>query len=135
MTQFKFNFEKTYKEIDVAGKVYRVNFDDDALAKYQKELRIFEDKSKELTGKEIDYTTITDTEIDAMQVTQRELVKHVVEVFLGDGTFEELYEKAGRSVMNLMALVTYLSDIYAEETRSKTEEVQNKYLNNIKTRV
>ncbi|PEU35497.1 hypothetical protein [Bacillus toyonensis] len=132
MTQFKFEFEKTYKEVDVAGKLYRIDFNDDAIAKYQKELKTFDKDSKELAALITDYEKTTDEEIDAVMGKQKEMTKHVVETFLGEGTFDELYEKAGESVMNLMGLVNYLSDLYVEEAKGKTEQAQAKYLQNVK---
>ncbi|PHC14371.1 hypothetical protein [Bacillus toyonensis] len=132
MTQFKFEFEKTYKEVDVAGKLYKIEFNDDAIAKYQKELKTFDKDSKELAALITDYEKATDEEIDAVMNKQREMTKHVVETFLGEGTFEELYEKAGKSVTNLMGLVNYLSDLYVEEAKGKTEQAQAKYLQNVK---
>ncbi|HDR8493706.1 TPA: hypothetical protein QC448_004802 [Bacillus cereus] len=132
MTQFKFEFEKTYKEVDVAGKLYKIEFNDDAIAKYQKELKTFDKDSKELATLITDYEKATDEEIDAVMNKQKEMTKHVVETFLGEGTFEELYEKAGKSVTNLMGLVNYLSDLYVEEAKGKTEQAQAKYLQNVK---
>ncbi|HDR8199937.1 TPA: hypothetical protein QC291_001578 [Bacillus cereus] len=132
MTQFKFEFEKTYKEVDVAGKLYKIEFNDDAIAKYQKELKTFDKDSKELAALITDYEKATDEEIDAVMNKQKEMTKHVVETFLGEGTFEELYEKAGKSVTNLMGLVNYLSDLYVEEAKGKTEQAQAKYLKNVK---
>lgn len=132
MTQFKFEFEKTYKEVDVAGKLYKIEFNDDAIAKYQKELKTFDKDSKELATLIKDYEKATDEEIDAVMNKQKEMTKHVVETFLGEGTFEELYEKAGKSVTNLMGLVNYLSDLYVEEAKGKTEQAQTKYLQNVK---
>lgn len=132
MTQFKFEFEKTYKEVDVAGKLYKIEFNDDAIAKYQKELKTFDKDSKELAALITDYEKATDEEIDAVMNKQKEMTKHVVETFLGEGTFEELYEKAGKSVTNLMGLVNYLSDLYVEEAKGKTEQAQAKYLQNVK---
>ncbi|HDR8155539.1 TPA: hypothetical protein QC057_004568 [Bacillus cereus] len=132
MTQFKFEFEKTYKEVDVAGKLYKIEFNDDAITKYQKELKTFDKDSKELAALITDYEKATDEEIDAVMSKQKEMTKHVVETFLGEGTFDELYEKAGKSVTNLMGLVNYLSDLYVEEAKGKTEQAQAKYLQNVK---
>ncbi|TBX83972.1 hypothetical protein E0M29_28165 [Bacillus cereus] len=132
MTQFKFEFEKTYKEVDVAGKIYKIEFNDDAITKYQKELKTFEKDFKELAALIKDYEKATDEEIDSVMEKQKEMTKHVVETFLGEDTFEELYEKAGKSVTNLMGLVNYLSDLYVEEAKGKTEQAQAKYLQNVK---
>ena len=123
---FQFNFEKTYKEVDVAGKVYQVEFNDDAINKYQKSLKSFGKKTKEVQGLIPDYEKATDEEIDNLMNKQKELVKHVVE------TFEDLYEKAGKSVGNLMTLVDYLNNLYLEEAKEKAEKVQAKYLANVK---
>lgn len=132
MTQFRFEFEKTYKEVDVAGKVYQVEFNDEAINKYQKSLKSFEKKTKEVKDLIPDYEKATDEEFDNVMNKQKELVKHVVETFLGENTFDELYEKAGKSIGNLMSLVDYLNNLYIEEAKEKAEKAQAKYLANIK---
>ena len=129
---FQFNFEQTHKDVDVAGKVYRVEFNDDALVKYQKEIKRFEEESEELQTLVESYKDASDEEIEELMEKQKEVTKHVVETFLGEGTFEELYEKAGRSAKNLLSLVWYLNDLYVEETLKKSEKEQSKYLANLK---
>lgn len=132
MTQFKFEFEKTYKEVEVAGKVYQVEFNDDAINKYQKSFKNFEKKTKEVKDLIPDYEKATDEEIDNVMNKQKELVKHVVETFLGENSFDELYVKSGKSIGNLMSLVDYLNNLYIEEAKEKAEKAQAKYLANIK---
>ncbi|KAA6457010.1 MULTISPECIES: hypothetical protein [Bacillus cereus group] len=129
---FQFNFEKTYKEVDVAGKLFKVEFNDDALNRYQKSLKRFKASTEELQNAATDYEKATDSEIDALSERQKEITKDVVDTFLGNGAFEELYDIAGRSVANLLSLVHYLNDLYAEETFKKTNESQSKYLANLK---
>ncbi|WP_163258488.1 hypothetical protein [Bacillus paranthracis] len=132
MTQFKFEFEKTYKEVDVAGKLFKVEFNDDALNKYQKALKQFKRGTEELQSMIPDFEAASDKEIDAVTEKQKDLTKQVVETFLGEGTFEELYEIAGRAVANLLSLVHYLNDIYVEESMKTAEKSQSKYLANFK---
>lgn len=132
MTQFKFEFEKTYKEVDVAGKLFKVEFNDDALNKYQKALKQFKRGTEELQSMIPDFEAASDKEIDALTEKQKDLTKQVVETFLGEGTFEELYEIAGRAVANLLSLVHYLNDIYVEESMKTAEKSQSKYLANLK---
>lgn len=129
---FQFNFEQTYKDVDVAGKVYRVEFNDDALVKYQKEIKRFKEESEELQTLVENYKDASDEEIEELMKKQKVVTKHVVETFLGKDTFEELYEKAGRSAKNLLSLVWYLNDLYVEETLKKSEKEQSKYLANLK---
>ncbi|HDR7790292.1 TPA: hypothetical protein QCY15_004843 [Bacillus paranthracis] len=132
MTQFKFEFKKTYKEVDVAGKLFKVEFNDDALNKYQKALKQFKRGTEELQSMIPDFEAASDKEIDAVTEKQKDLTKQVVETFLGEGTFEELYEIAGRAVANLLSLVHYLNDIYVEESMKTAEKSQSKYLANLK---
>ncbi|MBO1628191.1 hypothetical protein [Bacillus arachidis] len=132
MTQFKFEFEKTHKEVDIAGEIHRVDFNDDSILKYGKAFKKFDKDSKEVTGLIQNFETATDEEIEQLSVKQKELVKDIVETFLGEGTFDTLYEKAGRSSANLMGLVHYLNEIYIEESRKKSDETRNKYLSNVK---
>ncbi|EOS8268438.1 hypothetical protein ABTI76_001012 [Bacillus cereus] len=132
MTQFKFDFEKTYKEVDVAGKLFKVEFNDDALNKYQKALKQFKRGTDELQSMIPNFEAASDKEIDALTEKQKDLTKQVVETFLGEGTFEELYEIAGRAVANLLSLVHYLNDIYVEESMKTAEKSQSKYLANLK---
>ncbi|MDA1652650.1 MULTISPECIES: hypothetical protein [Bacillus cereus group] len=132
MTQFKFDFEKTYKEVDVAGKLFKVEFNDDALNKYQKALKQFKKGTDELQSMIPDFEAASDKEIDALTEKQKDLTKQVVETFLGEGTFEDLYEIAGRAVANLLNLVHYLNDIYVEESMKTAEKSQSKYLANLK---
>ncbi len=58
-----------------------------------------------------------------------------METFLGENTFDELYEKAGKSISNLISLVDYLNNLYIEEAKEKAEKAQAKYLANIKSKV
>ncbi|MBY0597684.1 hypothetical protein [Bacillus bingmayongensis] len=132
MTQFKFEFEKTYKEVDVAGRVYQVEFNDEALTKYQKAFKRFDKEIKEVTGSIVDFEVATDRAIEEAAQKQKEVVKDIIETFLGEGTFEDLYEKAGKSSANLMGLVHYLNELYFDETQKKADETRNKYLNNVK---
>lgn len=132
MTQFKFEFEKTYKEIDVAGTLYQVEFNDEAITKYQKAFKRFDKEIKVVTDSISDYESATDEVIEEVAKKQKEVVKDIVETFLGEGSFDSLYEKAGKSSTNLMGLVHYLNGLYVEEEKKKADETRNKYLNNAK---
>ena len=130
--QFKFEFEKTYKEVDIAGELHRVDFNDDSILKYGKAFKRFDEDSKKITGLIQNFETATDEEIEQLSVQQKELVKVIVEPFLAEGTFPSLFEKAASSSANLMGLVHYLNEIYLEESQKKTDETRNKYLSNVK---
>ncbi|HDX9563601.1 hypothetical protein P4195_29470 [Bacillus thuringiensis] len=132
MSQFRFDFEKTYKEIDVAGKVYKVAFDDDAMLKYQIASKEYEAKVQEVQDLVPDIEKASIEELKLLNEKQKELFKETIELFLGDDTFEELYEKAGRSVIQLTGLLDYLTGLVEEELKSQSASVQDKYLQNKK---
>lgn len=130
--KFQFNFEKTYREIDVAGKLYKVNFDDESMLKYQEGFLSYEKKVKELQNEAIDFREASPEVLRAMNLQQRELMSEAIELFLGEDTFEELYEKAGRSLMNLVSLINYLTSLVESELRAKAGSNLDAYLTNVK---
>ncbi|PED73061.1 hypothetical protein CON97_05500 [Bacillus pseudomycoides] len=130
--KFQFNFEKTYREIDVAGNLYKVSFDDESMLKYQEGFVAYEKKAKELQAEEVDIREATPEQLRDMNAKQREVVKDAIEIFLGEDTFEELYEKAGRSIMNLFSLVNYLTKLVEAELRAKAGSNLDAYLTQTK---
>ncbi|PFZ59274.1 hypothetical protein [Bacillus pseudomycoides] len=130
--KFQFNFEKTYREIDVAGNLYKVSFDDESMLKYQEGFVAYEKKAKELQAEEVDIREATPEQLRDMNAKQREVVKDAIEIFLGEDTFEELYRKAGRSIMNLFSLVNYLTKLVEAELRAKAGSNLDAYLTNTK---
>ncbi|EJQ77753.1 phage tail assembly chaperone [Bacillus toyonensis] len=132
MSQFRFDFEKTYKEIDIAGEVYKVAFDDDAMLKYQIASKEYEAKVQEVQTLVPDIEKASVEELKLLNEKQRALFKETIELFLGDDTFEELYEKAGRSVIQLTGLLDYLTGLVEEELKSQSSSVSDKYLKNSK---
>ena len=126
MTIAKFEFKKTYKEIDINGDIYRVNFDDEAMDRYLDVATDARDEFKSL--EQFDVENATKEELHGHRDKQKEAVKKVIEAFLGEGTFGGLYELAGRSVLNLMSLVHYLIELYEDEQNESIEEKKAKYI-------
>jgi hypothetical protein len=132
MTTLQFTFEKTYKEIDVAGKLYKVNFDDDSIIKYQEGFLAYEKKAAEAKDMVTDFTKASIEEIKEVNAKQKEIMSEAIELFLGVDTFEELYEKSGRSLLNLFSLIDYLTNLVETELRNKAGNQLNEYLQNAK---
>lgn len=129
---FNFEFKQTYKEINIAGETFRVNFDDDAMLAYQVAFKEYEKKVAEVQSLVKDYSTASIEELRAMADKQKEITKEALELFLGKGTFEGLYDKAGRSSMNMVGLIDMLMKMVEEELLAQAGEVNNKYLANLK---
>lgn len=79
---FQFNFEKTYKEIDVAGKLYKVAFDDDSMLRYQVSFKEYESKVAEAQKIAPDVMEATVEQLKEMAEKQKDLMKTAIEIFL-----------------------------------------------------
>lgn len=126
MTIAKFEFKKTYKEIDINGDIYRVNFDDEAMGRYMDVATDARDEFKALES--FDVENASKEELHAHRDKQKDAVKRVIEAFLGEESFDGLYELAGRSVLNLMSLVSHLIDMYEQEQGAAFEDKKAKYI-------
>jgi hypothetical protein len=122
----KFEFAKAYEEVEIAGKVYRVDFSDEKLEQYQRKFKQFYEEAQQFTEKEIEKLSID--EQSELLKKQRQNMKEVTEMMLGEGTFEELFELAGRSTVNYMDLLEFLSEILAEKTEKMKEDKRKKYV-------
>jgi hypothetical protein len=122
----KFEFRKTYEEVEIAGKIYRVDFSDDKINEYQKKFFSFQADVEKFT--KIDETKLTQEEQWKHFEDVKALAKDVVETLLGEGTFNELYEAAGRSIMNIYDLIWYLADIVKERSARNREEKRKQYV-------
>ncbi|WP_077735630.1 hypothetical protein [Bacillus sonorensis] len=122
MTVKKFEFKKTYEEIEAAGKVYRLYFDDERLKRYLVMIEKFKDIQTP------DIKSITKEEIDRVMDKQAEDLKEITETLLGDGAFDELYEASGRSIHNMAELVKYLFELVNEYVTEKNNgKIENYY--------
>ncbi|EJQ89799.1 phage tail assembly chaperone [Bacillus cereus] len=129
---FNFDFKQSYKEVTIAGEVFHVKFDDDSMLAYQLAFKEFENKLAEAQELSTDIREASALELRAMKEKQVEITKEAIEMFLGEGTFEGLYEKAGKSSMNMMGLINMLMKMVEAEMLEQAGEVNNKYLANLK---
>lgn len=126
----KFEFKKTYEELEIAGETYRVNFDDESLKRYQKEFNEFYHESRK--NQEIDVTKLTQEEQLEVFNHSQEILKKLVENILGEGAYAPIYEASGRSTMEMLDLAEYLSEIIGEKMETVKKTKNDKYLKNKK---
>ena len=122
----KFEFKKTYEEIEVAGEVYRVDVSDKKLKEYQIEFHEFYKESQRL--EKIDVDELSAEEQTEMLDNALGILEKVVNKILGDGSFDVLYEKSGKSIMNMIDLVNYLGDVVNERLNGQRQEKRGHYL-------
>lgn len=122
----KFEFGKAYEEIEINGKQYRVDFSDDKLKQYQDMFYRFYQEAQEI--EQADIEKMTQEEQTALLDKQRQNMKTVTETMLGEGTFGELFELAGRSTWNYMRLIEFLAETIEERFNEIKEERRKKYV-------
>lgn len=128
---YQFNFEKTYKEVEINGKMFRVEFNDEAQNKYRKAYKKYVSMVDDMLANAPDFEKDSDEKIDAFDDKQREVSAFIIDTFLGDGSFPEIYEMAGRSVFNLKPLIEYITDLLVTEEQAKeAQAITENYLKN-----
>lgn len=122
----KFDFSKSYEEVEIAGKTYKIDFSDEKTLEYQS---LYEEALKEGTkASEIDVEKATLEELKAQQENTKRSMEKFVDVVLGEGEFNELYEKAGKSSIIFVELLEFLGDIIASKTNEVKEKAKSKYV-------
>lgn len=122
----KFEFKKTYEEIEIAGKVYKIEFNDDKIREYQDKFLSFEADAQEFLN--VDETKLTREEQWEHFEKGKQLARNVIDTLIGEGSFDELYEKSGRSIANMYDLVWYLAGIVNERNARNKEEKRQQYV-------
>ncbi|SES02628.1 hypothetical protein [Salipaludibacillus aurantiacus] len=122
----EFQFKKTYEEFKIAGKVYKVDFSDPAVKRYQIELYEYMKRSKELQKVDTDKLDKKGQEkafndaLDAMRT--------FVDAIMGGGSFDELYKASGEYSENMVEFVEFLAEIVGERAqRLKQKAKKHKY--------
>ena len=122
----KFEFKKSHEDLEIAGKEYRLEFNDAKLIEYNKSFDEFYQESKRLN--QIDETKLTTNEQLDLFEDMKKMVKDILEILLGEGSFEELYEASDRSLINMMDVIMYLSEVVEEKMQNIRDKKKEKYL-------
>lgn len=126
MTIKKFNFKKSYEEVEIAGEVYQIEFNDDKQKEYLRTIDRFHLESKRLH--KIETKDMNTEEKEALYVEIQELTKETLEMFIGEGTYETVYEQAGRSTDNMIDVVMFVADVLDERMKRKRQDMKKKYV-------
>ncbi|PGH85768.1 hypothetical protein CN899_07970 [Bacillus thuringiensis] len=123
----KFEFKKTYKEIDINGEIYRVEFNDEALEKYKKVGSKIEESKIEVQKLEAK-TNVTISEYAQQERKFFDAVNELIVAYFGEEKFEHLYELAGRSSFNLLGLIEELNSLLEEHQNEVLDRKKSKYI-------
>lgn len=121
----KFSFEKTYEEIEMAGNVYRLKYDDESIIEYHKAFTEFYRDTQKL--QEIDGSELEEKDLLEVYADIRKVSKEILDSILGEGTYHELYEKSGRSTMAMVDAINFVSDVVGELLGDIKEQQKSEY--------
>jgi len=124
----KFTFDKSYEEIDLEGKIYKIDMSDEAIKKYQLAMHKYHVEAQKL--EKVDVSKLDFEEQKKTFIQALELQKKFIETILGKGSFDELYEKSGKSSSNMVELVVFLGEIIGDKVKKLKEKQRNLYVKN-----
>jgi hypothetical protein len=128
----KFEFKKTYEEIEVGNKTYKMEFNDEKMKEYQQEFTKVRDSYIKLL--EVDETKMNEEEALKHFEDIKSLAKKSLNVLLGEGSFDSIYEASGHSIINVYDFVWYLAEIVKERSVENNKSKRDKYLKNKKVK-
>lgn len=123
MSVIKIQLDKPMQEFEIGGKVYEVYYDDESLKKYEKQTKSFYEKVQ----KKLDLNKATEQQLEKYEKEQYCLLKETLEVFFGKGSFDEIYQASGKSLINLTKVVTVLVQWLGDKTSFKNEDIKKYY--------
>lgn len=126
----RFDFKKTYEEVDIAGEVFQIEFNDQKLEEYMKKIDFFRQESVRIN--QIDTSKLSSEEQVEVFNDMQDVTKDMIETFLGENTYTPIYEKAGNSLMNMLDLAIYLADVVDARTKKEQADRKKKYVNKSK---
>lgn len=113
-----FDFKKSYEDIKINDREYRIDLSDDKVKEYRKAFVEFYDQSII-----INQENEKEKDEDKMLERTKEIVGKAIDTILGEGSFSILYIESGKSLINMVDLVSFLTEII----KDKTEEFQAKH--------
>lgn len=123
MAAIKIDIKKNYEEVEIGGKVYRIDLSDDIKKKYLQVDREFTTEMEELQS--VDEADLSDEQKLDFDERARQSLKKVVDFLLGDGSYDEIYEVAGRSTWVVLDITLQVSKVvkgHMDEFKNKEAE-------------
>ncbi|WP_394136853.1 hypothetical protein [Cytobacillus oceanisediminis] len=105
----KIDVQKAYEEVDIAGKIYMMDLNDDKLKEYSNAFKEFRKESLNLSEK--DYEAMTEKEQEAAEKKNAELMEKLADLLLGKGAFQKVYRDTGKSLMIIADILLQLMDV------------------------
>jgi hypothetical protein len=116
----KINVQKSYEEVDIAGKIYIIDLNDDKLKEYTRAFHEFRTEANKLSEK--DFVEMSKEEQEAEEKKNYELMEKLGDLLLGEGSFRKVYHDIGKSLMVMAEIIMQLMEV----VNSRVENFKNK---------
>lgn len=121
----KFELDKGYEEVEIADKTYRIDLSDEKRKMYQQKSREMQKESEKLNNMGDD---ISEEEASVLIDEVKEVTRDLSDLLLGEGAFEEIYEKANESVIIVVDVIFDVVNYINELDNEKFEAKKEKYI-------
>lgn len=125
MTKRVFEFSKP-EELEIAGEVFTLDTSDEKALKFQKEFTKARSTIEKIQA--LDIEKASDEEMEQAYFQSKEVAKTFFDGVLGEGAFDRLYEKSGKSLSNMMELMTFLQEVQSEKVDKVKKQAKNQYV-------
>lgn len=123
MSVIKIQLDKPVQEFEIGEKVYEVYYDDESLEKYEKQAKTFYDK----TRKKVNLDKAKQSDVEKYENELINLLSDTIECFFGEGSYKEIYEASGKSLINVSKVVQELVKWLQSKTAIKDNDIKQYY--------
>lgn len=126
MSAIKIKVEKPIQEFEIEGKSYYLDYADDALKRYKKNIEEFMENVREL--EEMDTSKMTEEEQEAEEKRQLTQIEGLIDTFFGKGSYKVIYQDTGRSMYNIRVVIEAICDFITKKLETQKAEKKKKYI-------
>lgn len=120
----KFEFKKSYEEIEIAEKVYNVSLKDEDRKKYSQQLKKFYDLVNKVNKTDTDSLTLEGAQ--ELEDEFKNITLETLDVLFGEKTGQELYKAAEEQTEELIPIVFAVAEIINERRQEKFSKYTKK---------
>ncbi|MEC1552537.1 hypothetical protein P9D28_08865 [Bacillus haynesii] len=126
MAVIKIELDKPVQDFELGGKVFEVRYDDESLKSYEK-VYLKMKKSYEEYEK-INDLAATEKQLQEAEKKMTALVKELIELYFGKGSFDHVYEASGKSILNVQKVAAFVIKNLNEKATRDLEDKAANYL-------
>jgi hypothetical protein len=119
----KFEFKKSYEEIDIAGEVFKVSLKDEDRNKYGGQLKKFYGIINKVNKAD---STIEIDEAVALEEEFRTVILETVDVLFGEGSGAKLHKASDEQAEELIPVVFAVAEIINERRQEQVSKYSKK---------